>query len=157
MKTPFSVKQVHDEFQENAQHQISIIISLSLIILVCLLCLLAYSAESVATTVDVDRLMGYDEELRRRSAALLLLKLKERRRVSQVAIDDIIEHSKVQFDRTVSIVLAETRSHLAERGINPDELDLDSALSKLNHPFSALDTKHKQDKYFRDKLGLIVS
>ena len=97
--------------------------------------------------------MGYDEELQKRSAALLLLKLKERRRVSQVAIDNVIEHTKAQFDRTVSIVLAEIRSHLAERGVDPSEL----VLSKLNHPFSELDTKHKQDKYFRDKLGLIVS
>ena len=101
--------------------------------------------------------MGYDEKLQQRSAALLLLKLKEQRCVSQVAIDDIVEHSKVQFDRTVSILLAEVRSHLAERGVNPSELDLDSAISKLNHPFSEMDTKHKQDKYFREKLGLIVS
>ena len=86
-----------------------------------------------------------------------LLKLKEQRRVSQVAINDIVEHSKAQFDRTVSILLAEVRSHLAERGVNPSELDLDSAISKLNHPFSEMDTKHKQDKYFREKLGLIVS
>ena len=123
----------------------------------CLLCLLVHSAESVTTTADIDLLMGYDEELQKCSAALLLLKLKERWRVSQVAVDDIVEHTKAQFDRTVSIVLAEIRSHLAERGVDPSELDLDSALSKLNHPFSELDTKHKQDKYFRDRLGLIVS
>ena len=85
----------------------------------CLLCLLVHSAESVTTTADIDRLMGYDEELQKCSAALLLLKLKERRRVSQVAVDDIVEHTKAQFDRTVSIVLAELRSHLAERGVDP--------------------------------------
>ena len=123
----------------------------------CLLLSTIKLAESVTTTADIDRLMGYDEELQKRSAALLLLKLKERRRVSQVAIDDIIEHSKAQFDRTVSIHSAEIRSHLAERGVDPSELDLDSALSKFNHLFMELDTKHKQDKYFRDKFGLIVS
>ena len=63
-----------------------------------------------------------------------------------MAVDDIVEHTKAQFDRTVSIVLAEIRSHLAERGVDPSELDLDSVLSKLNHPFSELDTKYKQDK-----------
>ena len=67
----------------------------------CLLLSTIKLAESVTTTADIDRLMGYDEELQKRSAALLLLKLKERRRVSQVAIGDIIEHSKAQFDRTV--------------------------------------------------------
>lgn len=157
MRTPFSVEQVHDEFQNNAQHLISVIDHFHSHFLVCLLCLLVHSAEPVTTTADIDRLMGYDEELQKRSAALLLLKLKEQRRVSQVAVDDIIEHTKAQFDRTVSIALAEIRSHLAERGVDPSELDLDSALTKLNHPFSELDTKHKQDKYFRDKLGLIVS
>ena len=74
-----------------------------------------------------------------------------------MAVDDIIEHSKAQYERTVSVLLAEVRSHLAERGVDPSELDLNSAMSKFDHPFSELDTKYKQDKYFKDKLGLIVS
>jgi len=114
-------------------------------------------ADFATTSADIDRLVGFDEELQKRSAALLVLKLKEQRHVSHMAIQDVIEHSKAQFDRTVSILLAEVRSHLAEKGVDPSELDLDSALSKFNHPFSELDTKHKQDKYFTDKLGLIVS
>ena len=109
----------------------------------------------VSTTADIDRLTGFDEELQKRSAALLVLKLKEQRRVSQVAIDDIVEHSKAQFERTLTILLAEVRSHLAERGVCPSDLCLDSALSKFNHPFSELDTKYKQEQYFKDKLGNI--
>ena len=80
--------------------------------------------------------MGYDEEIQKHSSALFLLKLKERRHVSQVAIDDIIEHTKAQFDKTVSTALAGIRSHVAERGVSPSELDLESAVSRLNHPFS---------------------
>jgi uncharacterized protein YkvS len=87
----------------------------------------------------------------------LLLKLKERRCVSQVAIDDIIEFSKAQFDRTVSILLAEVLSQLAAIESDPNELDLDSSLAVLHHPFSDMDTKYKQDKYFKERLGLIVS
>ncbi len=35
----------------------------------------------------------------------------------------------------------------------PNKLDLNSGMSKFDHPFSEPDTKYKQD---RDKLGLIV-
>lgn len=73
-----------------------------------------------------------------------------------MAVDDIIEFSKAQFDRT-SILLAEVRSRLAEGGIDPDNYDLHSVPSEVNHPFSDVDTKHKQDKYFKENLGLIVS
>ena len=112
-------------------------------------------ADFATTSADIDRLMGFDEELQKRSAALLVLKLKEQRRVSQVAIQDVIEQSKAQFDRTVSILLAEVRSHLAEKGVDPSELDLDSALSSIILPLNW--TRNKQDKYFTDKLGPIVS
>ena len=74
-----------------------------------------------------------------------------------MAVDDIIEHSKAQFERILSVLLAEVRSHLAVRGIDPSELDLNSAMSKFDHPFSELDTKYKLDKYFKYMLGLIVS
>lgn len=80
---------------DDAQHLISVIDHFTY-----LLCLLVHSAESVTATADIDRLKGYDEELRKNSAALLLLKLKEQRRVSQVAVDDIIEHTKAQFDNS---------------------------------------------------------
>lgn len=110
-------------------------------------------SEVITSTADIDRLMGYDKDQQKRSAALLLLKLKEKRRISQVAVDDIIEHTKAQFE------LAEVRSCLATKGVDLSELDLDLALrlSGINHPFSELDTKHKQENYYVDKLGLIVS
>ena len=111
--------------------------------------------QTATTSTDIDRLMGFDEELQKCSAALLVLKLKEQRHVSQVAIQDVIKHSKAQFDRTVSILLAEVRSHLAEKGVDPSELDLDSALSSIILPLNW--TRNKQDKYFTDKLGPIVS
>ena len=92
-----------------------------------------------------------------RSSALLILKLKEQRRVSQVAIDDIVENSKSQFERTTSMLLAQVRSHLADKGIDPDTLGLDSTCLQFEDSFAQLDTKYKQEKYFKDKLGLVVS
>ena len=100
------------------------------------LCILVH-LQTATTSTDIDRLMGFDEELQKCSAALLVLKLKEQRHVSQVAILDVIKHSKAQFDRTASILLAEVRSHLAEKGVvDPSELDLDSALSSIILPLN---------------------
>ena len=48
-------------------------------------------------------------------------------------------------------------SQLADKGIDPETIDLDSVLAKFTHPFFELDTKYKQEKYFKEKLGLIVS
>ncbi len=102
-------------------------------------------------------MLGYDKEVRKRSSALLILKLKEQRRVSQVAIDDIIENSEAQFERTTSMLLAHVRSHLAEKGIDSETLGLDSTFLPFDDSFAELDTKYKQDKYFKDTLGLVVS
>lgn len=108
-------------------------------------------------TADINRLTGNDEQLQKRSSALFALKLKEQRRISQKALDDVIDFSKAQFEQTTSMFVAEVSSQLAEKGLDPDILNLDSVFSKFNHPFSELDTKFKQNKYFKEKLGLIVS
>ena len=55
------------------------------------------------------------------------------------------------------MMLAHVRSHLADKGINPDSLGLDSTSLKFEDSFAELDTKYKQDKYFKDELGFVVS
>ncbi len=99
-------------------------------------------------------MLGYDKE---GSSALLILKLKEHRRVSQVAIDDIIENSKAQFERTTSMLLAHVRARLADEGIDPKTLGLDSTFLTFEDSFAEIDTKFKQEKYFKDMLGFVVS
>lgn len=67
--------------------------------------------------------MGTDLHTRRHSSALFLLKLKEHRRMMQVAIDDVVEGCQSLFQQTVMTVQAGIRSHLAEYGVDPDIVD----------------------------------
>ena len=50
---------------------------------------------------DIDYLMGQDIEKLRKSSALFLLKMKDKRRISQVAIDDVVEHCRSLADNII--------------------------------------------------------
>ena len=103
-------------------------------------------------------LIGSDVEEVRRSSALFLLKLKEQRRISQVAVDDIVNGCKSLFCHTIVRVKAGVRAKLAESGVDPSTIDgLDSAFEDVSNPFEGLKTSYLQEKYFRDTLGLVVS
>ena len=107
---------------------------------------------------DLDHLTGKDIEQQRRSGALFILKMKEQRRTSQVAIDDMVEGCRGLFAQAVSRVRAGVRATLATAGIEPDEIEgLKDVFEEMVDPFNGLETCHKQEKYFRDSLGLIVS
>lgn len=94
----------------------------------------------------------------RQSSGLFLLKLKEQRRISQVAIDDIVDGCRSLFSQTVARVQAGVNAKLAEFGVDPDSVTgLDSAFKDVSNPFQGLETCYLQEKYFRDTLGLIVS
>ena len=46
---------------------------------------------------------------------------------------------------------------LACAGINHENIEgLDNVFSKLRDPFDGIDSCNKQEKYFKDSLGLIV-
>ena len=106
---------------------------------------------------DIAHLFGTDVETRRRSSALFLLKLKEHRRITQVAIDDVIEGSQSLFQQTVLTVQAGVRARLAESGVDPDTIvGLNDAFLGMNDPFTGLENKYKQEKYYKETLGLVV-
>ena len=49
-------------------------------------------------------------------------------------------------------------SKLAEAGIEPEAITgLDDVFDNVSDPFMGLETSHFQEKYYREKLGLIVS
>lgn len=107
---------------------------------------------------DLARLMGTDVDMRRRSSALFLLKLKEHRRMTQVALDDVVEGCQSLLQQTVQTVYAEVRSHLAEHGVDPDIVaSLKDIFLKLVDPFDGIENKYKQEIYYKEKLGLVVS
>ena len=58
----------------------------------------------------------------RRSSALLLLTLKEQRRISQVAVDDIVDGCKSLLSQTIVCVQANLKAKLAESGVDPSSI-----------------------------------
>ena len=88
---------------------------------------------------DIQYFIGSDEEKVRRSSALFLLKLKEQSRISQVAIDDIVDGCKSLFSQTVLRVQAGVRATLAESGVDPSTINgLDGAFEDVLNPFEGL-------------------
>lgn len=103
----------------------------------------------------MDHLLGMDAENQRKTSALYLMKLKEIHRLSQTAIDDIVEGSQTVFNHVIHRLHAGVRSKLAEIGV--DETKLDEVFSDISDPFKDLETKHKQEKCFREDFKLVVS
>ena len=112
------------------------------------------------TDVDQDD-MEYlldNSEKQRRTSALFLIKLKEQRRVSQVAVDDVVSGFEGLLQLTVSRAKAGIRAKLAQQGIDPTSVHgLDDIFKEILNPFDGLETGHKQEKYFKECLGLVVS
>ena len=104
---------------------------------------------------DYERLIGTDIETQRRSSALFLLKLKESRRLTQVANDDVVEGSQLLFTQTTNRLYAGVKEKLAQDGLEVE--DLDTVFRSLVDPFNGLETQYKQEHYYVEHLGLIVS
>ncbi len=109
-------------------------------------------------SADIQFLMGTDVEIIRRSSALFLLKLKEQRRISQVAVDEIVSGSRGVFIQSMERVQAGVRAKLAESGVDPGSITgLDSVFTNVPDPFGGIETCYLQEKYYREQLNLIVS
>ena len=107
---------------------------------------------------DLDLLLGIDKNIQQRSSALFLLKLKEHRRISQVAIDDIVEDWDGLFSHSVQRLHARVREKLASAGIEISSIDgLQEVFEEVPSPFDGLETRHKQEKFYTETLGLVVS
>ena len=108
----------------------------------------------LAIDEDLDHLLGMDVDRQKRTSALYLLKMKEVHRLSQVAVDDIVEGSQSVFNHVVHRIRAKVHSKLA--AIVIDETKLDDVFSDLSDPFTGLETRHKQEKCFREEFNLVV-
>lgn len=102
---------------------------------------------------DIQYLIGTDPEKIYHSSALYLLKLKEHYKIPQVALDYIVEGTRSLLNQTNRCVEASIKSQLADSGMEIDELRFKDAID----PFHGIDTCFLQEKYYREKLGLIVS
>ena len=121
-------------------------------------CTRAFFSHSDEVQADVDLLLGSDKVAQQRSSALFLLKLKEFRKLSQVAIDDIVQEWNGLFSHTLQRLHAEVRRTLAENGIDVSSVvGLPEVFQNAPSPFLGLETRHTQEKFYHETLGLVVS
>lgn len=84
-----------------------------------------------------------------RAAALFLLTFKEKHQLSQTAIDFAVASTQTIIE---SVCKSAITSVEWEASSSADDI-----IAKLNDPFSSLQTKYQQDKFYRDEFGLVVS
>ena len=70
----------------------------------------------------------------------------------------IVEGCTSLFQHTVRRLRAGVTAKLADAGVDVSGVEgLDHLFDDVPQPFEELETRHKQEKYFRDKLGLVIS
>ncbi len=72
----------------------------------------------------------------RRKSALFILKMKEKRLLSQAAIEDIVEKTCSVVTSALDMVNASIRGKLADAGVDLTSIDLESVFSNVPEPFS---------------------
>ena len=93
-----------------------------------------------------------------RSAALFLLSLKEKHRLTQTCIDYTVS----QVQEMVTFIIDDLKSateHSIQQQLADTHVELpDISLCFENiNPFKGLETEHKQMKFYKDTFGLVVS
>lgn len=93
---------------------------------------------------------------RAKNSALFLLKLREERRVSQVAIADIIAECRRQCEQTADGVLRAVKRKLTQSNIKLEDVEgLDDVL--VPDFYENIHTPHLLEKFARDNLNYVVS
>ena len=96
----------------------------------------------------------------KKSAALFLLSLKEKQKLTQVSLDKVIEGVTGLFQEQLSSLHSQIRSKLEEAGVDTATI---SGLSELfdqenvKHPFLGLETQHQQMKFYKENFTFVVS
>ena len=95
------------------------------------------------------------------AAALLLLKLKESYKLTQSALQGVIEGTTSLWQQHLDCIHSVVNQVLTEVGVNlasvPGLEVIFDPEGKFGHPFSGLETQHRQMKYYKQHLGLVVS
>ena len=93
-------------------------------------------------------------------SAALLLRLKEKQKLTQVALQGVIEGVTDLFQRHLSILHAQVKQKLLEAEVQASDIP---GLNELfdedvaGHPFLGLETQYQQMTYFKSHLNLLVS
>ena len=112
------------------------------------------STNSMDTTQEDESLSSISDADVQKSVALLLLKAKEKHRLTQVSIDFIVEQMKIIVSQLLKHIEVKVQDSLSEG------CDLSTTLSEcfasITNPFDKLDTEHMQSKYYRENFNLVV-
>lgn len=93
-----------------------------------------------------------------RTAAKLLLQLKEGRQVSQAAVSDMIDGCKTLCKQTIDEFKEGVRLSLASAGIDIESVPgMSNVLSRDPNPFQGIDTTYLYEKFCIEHLGCLVS
>ena len=93
---------------------------------------------------------------RERSAALLLLTVKERFKLTQSAIDFITQQVHNIISYGVDDIQKVVEEWLESQGISANFTELAARLEPLRNPFAAIETEYMQSKFYRDHFNLVV-
>ena len=107
---------------------------------------------------DVDKLLHRDGYEQKKKSSLFLLKLKEERMLTQVALNDVVSGCREVFQHTVCRLKAGVSHSFAQYGVESTCIDeIDSVFDEACDPFAELETAYLQDKFIAQELGCIVS
>lgn len=104
----------------------------------------------------MDQIMGSDHEKQQKKTALFILSLKEVQGLSQTAVDHVVAECRKMSKHTAGRLEAGINECLARSGIDPNEI---TGLGDVfaSDPFDGLHSTYLQEKFYREKLGCIVS
>lgn len=107
------------------------------------------SLTNIETSTDsVDHIQS-----QKKVSGLFILQLRERRCLSQVAVDDVVQGCERIVEQTLQHAKASVKRMLTEAGI---DVNIDDAFKQAS-PFTGLHTKYLQHQFFIKELGMIVS
>ena len=91
---------------------------------------------------------------------MYILKLKQKYKLAQTAVDGILGDTELMTQRVVSRLQQRLSTTLSKAGLSATEIPgyLEAFEDPdIVRPFNGLDTEYLQEKYFRDHMGLVVS
>ena len=99
------------------------------------------------------------QRIRMKRIALFLLRAKEVRKVSQTALNGLLEDFSNIVQEIVSQIKSEVNACLSSRGLSLEVFDgLEDVFSNRNNlePFRGLDSKYLQEAFYREHFHLLV-
>lgn len=91
---------------------------------------------------------------KKKKNCLFLMKLKEERMLSQIAINDVV----LGCQDLISNALSSVRDKLTELSLPPNtESEIFNVMTEVSDPFAELKTSYLQDKFISEEMGCIVS